>query len=176
MLGLEDAGWAKSAIDMLRANSALAAPLCFALGFGESIAFISLFVPSTILFLGIGGVYSAAGGSFVEVWLAGAAGAFLGDIVSYAVGRYFKDDVDRVWPFTKTPALLPKSRALFERWGFLSIIVGKFIGGLRPFLPVVAGVSAMPWGSFLAASAVSCLIWAGAFLGPGFGLGAAFGQ
>lgn len=163
-------GWIDAALEFFRNNSELASAICFALGFGESIAFVSLLVPSTALFLGIGGAVSAAGGAFWPIWLAGAAGAFVGDILSYAAGRYFKNDIVKVWPFTRYPDLVPKGRAVVERWGGMSIIGGKFIGALRPFIPVAAGMMDMPWGKFLIASAISCQIWAGVFLAPGFGL------
>jgi membrane protein DedA with SNARE-associated domain len=155
----------------MRDNPHLTEFIVFLLGIGEGIALISLFVPSTILFLGIGGIHSAAGGEFWPVWLAASAGACLGDCVSYGLGRYFKSEVGRVWPISKYPEILPKGRALFQRWGMSSIIGGKFVGALRPFLPLVAGMLDMPWALFLAASAVSSLIWAATFLGPGYGIG-----
>ena len=144
--------------------------IVFLLGFAEGIALVSLFVPSTILFLGIGGIHSAAGGEFWPVWLAATAGACLGDCVSYALGRYFKSEAGRVWPISKYPEILPKARLLFQRWGMLSIVGGKFVGALRPFLPLAAGMLDMPWALFLAASALSSLIWAGTFLLPGYGI------
>jgi membrane protein DedA with SNARE-associated domain len=162
--------WTQAAIAAVQANLHVAAPICFALGLGESLAFISLLLPSSALFLGIGGAVGAVGGSFVQLWLAGSIGAFLGDILSYAAGRYFKDDIGGVWPFRRYPALVPRSQAVFERWGGLSIVGGKFIGGLRPFLPVAAGMMGMPFALFLVSSAVSCLLWAGLFLAPGFGV------
>ena len=127
----ETVGWIEAALALFKANIEFAAPICFLLGFAESIALVSLFVPSTVLFLGIGGAYSASGGTFLPIWLAGAVGACAGDCISYAVGRYFKDDVDRIWPFTKMPGLIPKGRTAFERWGVLSILGGKFVGGLH---------------------------------------------
>jgi len=162
--------WWDSALVFVQQNAHLTGPLVFALGFGEGIAFISLFVPSTFLFLGIGAMHSASGGEFWPIWLAGAAGAAAGDSVSYALGWYFKQDVRRVWPIRKYPELIPRGQILFERWGVLSIIAGKFIGGLRPFIPVVAGTLNMPLGLFLLASVTSSLLWAGVFLAPGYGL------
>jgi membrane protein DedA with SNARE-associated domain len=154
----------------LRDNPHLTELIVFLLGFGEGIVLVSLFVPSTILFLAIGGMHSAAGGEFWPLWLAATAGACSGDCASYAVGRYFKGEVRSVWLMSKYPALLPKGRALVQRWGAFSIIGGKFLGGLRPFLPLVAGILGMPWALFLGASAVSSLIWAGAFLSSGYGI------
>lgn len=163
-------GWASQAMGFLRENTELTGAVVFALGFAESIALVSLFVPSTFLFLAIGTAHSAAGGSFWPIWLAGAAGAVIGDVVSYLLGRYFKNDVHKIWPVSKFPDLIPKGRALFERWGMLSIVFGKFIGALRPFVPIVAGMMDMPWALFLIASIVSSLLWAGIFLAPGYGL------
>ena len=146
------------------------APLVFALGFCESIALVSLFVPSTILFLGIGAIHHAAGGAFVPVWIAGAAGACLGDIVSYGMGRYFQNSIETIWPFSKYPNVITKAKAMDEKWGALALVGSKFLGMLRPFAPVMAGTISMPAGRFLLASAAGALIWAGVFLAPGYGL------
>ena len=159
------------ALALVRDNMALAEPLVFALGFAESIVLVSLLVPSTLLFLGIGGVHSAAGGEFWPMWLAGASGAFLGDCLSYALGRYFKSDIVNLWPLRKNPEWYVIARSFFKQWGALGIIVSKFLGMMRPFVPVVAGAMGLKWPTFLAASAVSCLMWAGLFLAPGYGIG-----
>lgn len=159
------------AMSLITANMALIGPIVFALGFAESIVFLSFFVPSTILFLGIGGIHHAAGGTFWEVWLWGAAGAFCGDILSYAAGRFFKDDIAGVWPFSAKPEWYLMARNFESRWGFLGVIGSKFLGMMRPFVPVVAGAMKMPWPVFATASALSALLWAGVFLSPGYGLG-----
>jgi membrane protein DedA with SNARE-associated domain len=145
-------------------------PLVFVLGFAESIALVSLFVPSTLLFLGIGAIHHTNGGAFVPVWLAGAAGACVGDIVSYGIGYYFKDSINTVWPFRKYPSLIGKAKQMDEKWGALALIGSKFLGMLRPFAPVMAGTISMPRPRFLLASAVGALLWAGVFLSPGYGL------
>lgn len=161
----------QSLLDVVSANLHLVEPLVFALGFAESIVVVSLFVPSTILFLAIGGLHHAAGGDFISLWLAGASGAFLGDVLSYALGRYFRADIAGIWPFSKKPQWYVLARGFFQTWGAPGIIASKFLGMMRPFVPVVAGATHMRWLPFLLASAASCLIWAGAFLGPGYGLG-----
>lgn len=164
------AAWKDGALDLVRQHIALAEPVVFLLGFAESIAFLSLFVPSSVLFLGIGGMHSAAGGQFWTTWLAGGVGAFIGDIVSYLLGRYYKNEIAQMWPLNHRPEWYAAALGIFKQWGFLSILGGKFLGFARPFLPVVAGASHMAWPSFLCASAVSSLAWAGVFLAPGYGL------
>lgn len=156
-------------LTLARDHHDVIAPLVFALGFAESIALVSLFVPASLLFLGVGAIHHAAGGAFVPVWLAGAAGAFFGDVVSYAIGRHFKDSIHSVWPFRKYPSLIGQAKSMDEKWGALALVGSKFLGMLRPFAPVMAGTISMPWGWFLIASAVGALIWAGVFLSPGYG-------
>ena len=91
------------ALAVVREHIELAEPIVFMLGFAESIIFLSLMVPSTALFLGIGGIHAAAGGDFLPLWLAASAGAALGDAVTFAMGRYFKGDLRHVWPLSKRP-------------------------------------------------------------------------
>ncbi|MEM9027105.1 MAG: DedA family protein [Pseudomonadota bacterium] len=162
----------RAALAFIAENSAFVPVLVFFLGLGESIVIVSLFIPSTALFLAIGAADSAAGGTFLPVWLAGSAGAMLGDVISFAVGRYFREDLVRFWPFSRYPDLFDRCRGLFQRWGLLAIMAGKFMGTARPFLPVVAGAMTMPWPQFVFASFASSLAWAGLLLAPGYGLAA----
>ena len=170
MLLISLADWKDLALDFVRQHIALIEPIVFLLGFAESIAFVSLLVPSSILFVGIGGMHSAAGGQLWTTALAGGAGAFLGDIVSYMMGRYFKNEIGQIWPFKTRPEWYAGALGIFKRWGIWSILGGKFLGFARPFLPVVAGASHMPFASFLLASGLSSLVWAGVFLSPGYGV------
>ncbi|MDX2289416.1 MAG: DedA family protein [Hyphomicrobiaceae bacterium] len=148
----------------------LAEPIVFALGFAESMIFLSLLVPSSFLFLAIGGLHSAAGGSFWSVWLAASAGAFLGDVVTFVIGRFLRGEIGSVWPLRDHPDWYVAARGFVTRYGALSIVAGKFAGVIRPFVPLVASAMQMRWHVFLPASLVSCLLWAGAFLGPGYGM------
>jgi len=162
--------WADSLLLLLTTHIALTEPIVFALGFAESIVFLSLLVPSTVLFLAIGGTHSALGGVFWPVWLAGAGGAILGDILSYAVGAHLKKKVTRVWPLSKNPRWVAYARLSVTRYGIAGVTTGKFLGMARPFIPVIAGSMRMPWQKFLLASVISSLLWAGLFLAPGYGI------
>lgn len=164
-----------SIIDFLREHQALAEPVVFVLGFAEGIPLLSFLVPSSALFLAIGSAQGALGGSVWGLWASAAVGAMLGDCVTYAIGRHFKHRAQQMWPFSRHPDRIAKGYALFERWGALAILAGKFLGFMRPIIPVIAGVLEMPFPLFLAANAVSSALWAGAFLLPGWGLGSLFG-
>ncbi len=164
------AGFWASVLDMARAHAGMAAPIAFLLGLGESIPVISLLVPSTVLFLAIGAVWSAAGGEFMTMWLAGSGGAFAGDVAAYAIGHRCRDHIAGIWPFHSRPHWYERTRAFCHRWGAPGVVGSKFTAGVRPLVPVMAGAMHMPLAAFLAASALSCLVWAGVFLAPGFGI------
>jgi membrane protein DedA with SNARE-associated domain len=157
-------------VETARVHRDKTALIVFCLGLAESIPFISLLVPSTILLLAIGALYAEAGGSFWHLAAAGAAGAFLGDVLTFIVGWRYRHHIAGLWPFTRDPSILPRSQAFFERHGAGGVIASKFLGAIRAFVPLVAGMLDMPWALFLLASLSSSLIWACFFLAPGFGL------
>ncbi len=163
------------ALDLVRQHLALAEPLVFALGFAESMVFLSLLVPSSALFVGIGGIHAAAGGEFLTVWLAASAGAAIGDATTFAIGRYFKRDIGGLWPLRTRPQWYVLTRIFMKKYGLAGVFVSKFGGMIRPFVPLVAGAMGMRWGRFMLVSPLSCMAWSGVFLAPGYVLTTAFG-
>lgn len=155
----------------VRAHEYWAMPLVFLLAFGESLAFISLLLPATVILIALGALVGESGISFMPVWLAASAGAFFGDWVSYYLGDRYKDQVAHVWPMKKYPQMLERGHAFFERWGVLGIFIGRFFGPLRAVVPLVAGICTMPMRHFQLVNLASALVWAFLLLAPGaFGL------
>ena len=72
-----------------------------------------------------------------------------------------------------TRAQLASAEQHFERYGVISLLAGRFIGPLRPMLPMVAGMLDMPFGRFTAVSLLAGSGWAVAYLLPGWATGAA---
>jgi membrane protein DedA with SNARE-associated domain len=101
-----------------------------------------LLIPGWAALVGIGVLVAASDIPFWPVWIAGAVGAALGDWVSYWLGYKFKEPIGRVWPLARYPDLLPRGHAFMERWGVLSIFIGRFFGPLRAAVPLVAGIGA----------------------------------
>lgn len=151
-------------------HGAWLAPIVFGLGLGESIILISFFIPSTVIFIALGALQSATGAALWPLVVAGAAGAFVGDALSYIAGRYFKADIMKLKPIRDYPDAYARTRIITRRWGVLAILGSKFMGMFRPIIPVVAGALAMPVPRFLFASALSSAAWAFVFLGSGYGL------
>lgn len=159
--------WSAWALDLVRAHHVWGGPVCFALAFAESLAFVSLIVPSTVLLIGIGGLVPLSQLDFLEIWIAAAAGAAVGDWVSYWIGRRFKDRIGGIWPMSRHPDMLPRAHRFFERWGVLGVFLGRFLGPLRATIPLVAGMCDMTWPRFQLANVTSAALWAFGVLAPG---------
>jgi membrane protein DedA with SNARE-associated domain len=155
---------ARHLIEFVRVHEAWAAPIVFALALAESLAFISLILPSWAALVGIGAMMGAGGVDFVPVWIAGALGAALGDWLSYWVGSKFKRSIAAAWPLSRHPHLLARGEVFVKKWGVLAIFIGRFSGPLRASVPIVAGILAMPYRPFQLANCSSALVWAAVLL------------
>jgi membrane protein DedA with SNARE-associated domain len=151
-------------IDFVREHKAWAAPVVFALAFGESLAFISLLIPAWAALVGIGVLIGSSGLNFWPIWVAGAIGAALGDWLSYWVGGKLGPPVAHVWPLSRHPDLIPKGERFVTKWGVLAIFIGRFFGPLRASVPLVAGIFRMPYWRFQFANFTSAFVWAGVLL------------
>src|SRR5436853_7048753 len=103
--------YAQVVVDFVRQNQAWAPPIVLALAFGESLSFISLFIPAWAALVGIGVLIGSGGIRFWPVFLAGALGAALGDWLSYWIGLKIGPGVARLWPLSNHPDLLPRGEA-----------------------------------------------------------------
>lgn len=150
--------------DFVRDQQVWAAPIVFALAFGESIAFLSLLIPAWGALVGIGALIGPSGISFWPIWVAGSIGAACGDWLSYWIGFKFKDRVAHMWPLSRHPDMLPRGEAFVRGWGVPGIFVGRFFGPLRATVPLVAGIFEMPYGMFQIANFASAFVWAAVLL------------
>ncbi|MFA6140405.1 MAG: DedA family protein [Hyphomicrobium sp.] len=153
--------------EFMRGHELLVALAMFALAFANAIALPLVFVPVMLLFAFFGGVHLYAGGSFWIIFLAGAAGAFCGDLYFYRAGERSKLSFSNVWFINDKGRAVPGARKLVREQGLLSVITSKFLGTRRAVVPIAAGAEGLPLVPFAAASAVSALLWSAALLLPG---------
>jgi membrane protein DedA with SNARE-associated domain/rhodanese-related sulfurtransferase len=60
-----------------------------------------------------------------------------------------------------------QTEGIFERWGFYSVVVSKFVPGFSTVAPPIAGALGMNVRAFALASTTSALLWAGAAMAAG---------
>lgn len=162
--------YADAVIAFARDNAAWAPPIVFALAFGESLAFISLLVPAWAALVAIGALVGTSDIDFVPVWIAASLGAGVGDWLSYWIGLKLEYGVQRIWPLSRHPGLIPRGEAFMKTWGIAGIFIGRFFGPLRAVVPLIAGIFAMPFWRFQIANFSSALVWAAVLLTLGDGV------
>ncbi|HBI84398.1 DedA family protein [Orrella sp. NBD-18] len=156
------------AADFIRDNSQWAGLLIGLLTFGESMFIIGVLIPATALLLMAGGLIGAGTLPMFTTLLWGYAGAIIGDALSYQIGKWMGPSVLRCRPLKNQRRNIAKARLFFYRYGFLAVLVGRFLGPLRSTVPTVAGVMGMPAFRFQAANILSAIFWVPGLLAPGY--------
>ena len=117
-------------------------------------------VPSETLVI-IGGVSAGLGNLWIPlVIVVAAAGAFIGDNLSYFIGREASDWVTRRQTRTdKGAARMAKIVEQVHERGGLLLITARFIPGGRTALTLSCGVTKQPRRWFIGWAAVAAVIW-----------------
>ena len=132
-----------------------------AIVFAESGLLIGFFLPGDSLLFTAGFLASQ---DFFNIWLLCAltfACAAAGDSVGYAFGRkvgpmIFNREDSRF--FHK--GHLERARKFYENYGAKTIVIARFMPVVRTFAPIVAGVGAMRYRTFLAYNLIGGMLWA----------------
>jgi membrane protein DedA with SNARE-associated domain len=157
-------------VGFVQANQELAPFVLGLMTFAESLAFVSLFLPTMTILVALGFVLAAADIPFWQAWMGAAAGAVLGNWLSYEIGRRYKKAAYDVWPLSRNPQIAARGERFFERFGPWAVFVGRFFGPIRAVIALVAGIFMMPGVLFQAANFASASVWAFVILAPGAGL------
>ncbi|WP_411705665.1 DedA family protein [Edaphovirga cremea] len=141
--------------------------------FLESLALVGLLLPGTVMMASLGALIGSGQVSLYAAWAAGTLGCFLGDWVSYFIGRRFKVPLHR-WSFLKKhKSLLMKTEYALHQHRFATVILGRFIGPTRPLVPMVAGMLDLPPHKFALPNVIGCLAWPPIYFLPGILAGVA---
>ncbi|NIA05677.1 MAG: phosphatase PAP2 family protein, partial [Proteobacteria bacterium] len=142
------------------------------ISFSESLAIIGLLVPGAAMMLAAGALIAAGALAFWSTMGWAVLGAVLGDGLSYWLGRHYREGIRSFRIFARHRAVLARGEAFFQAHGGKSVFFGRFVGPLRPVIPLVAGMLAMKPQRFLLYNVLSALGWAPAYLLPGMAFGA----
>ena len=139
----------------------------------ECLAVIGLIIPGTVLMFAVAMLAGSGILTLGETLLLGFIGGLIGDLLSYALGRRYHQGIRSLRGLRDHPEWLMQAEHYFQRYGVASLLVGRFIGPLRPMLPMTAGMLDMPFGRFLLVSLCAAAGWSMAYLLPGWSAGAA---
>jgi membrane protein DedA with SNARE-associated domain len=133
----------------------------WAVFFGVMLENAGLPIPGETILL-VAGYFSSTGVFRVPfVMLIGATGAVIGDNIGFAIGhhygRSFLLKLGRF--FFLTPKRLAHMENYFASHGNKTILVARFITGLRVFAALLAGASKMPWRIFALYNVLGAILW-----------------
>ena len=160
-------------LQWLNIHPHLAGLVIFLICAAESIAIIGTIIPGTIAMTAIG---TLVGAGVIPMWTTfvwAIVGAVVGDNISYWIGHHFKGNLRRMWPFSTRPQWLDSGEKFFNRYGSMSVVIGRFIGPTRAIVPVVAGMLRMPPLRFILTSLLASTGWAPIYMLPGIVIGEA---
>jgi membrane-associated protein len=136
----------------------------FGLVFAGTGLFVGAFIPfitgDSLVFAA--GLVAAANADVINIYVmvigVGIA-AWLGDQVGYALGRHYGrpylDKREGKWLRTA----ISKSEIYYERYGWWSIVVARFVPWGRVIIPALAGISRMNYYKFFSANLAGALLW-----------------
>src|SRR5207244_10335131 len=136
----------------------------WAVFFGVMLENAGLLVPGETILL-VGGFFAASRPdqfNVFRVMITAATGAVIGDNIGFAIGHHYgRGFLLRIGRFFfMTPKRLEHMENYFERHGNKTILVARFITGLRVFAALLAGASRkMPWRVFVVYNMAGAVLW-----------------
>lgn len=165
--------WLDSITAWLTLNPSWLGAAIFLVSCLECLAIAGIIIPGTVALFAIAALAGSGILPLSEALLLGFLGGLLGDFVSYFLGRRFHQNIRRLPGLRHHPEWMTGAETYFQRYGIASLLVGRFIGPLRPMLPMVAGMFDMPFVRFAGVSVIAAAGWSVAYILPGWATGAA---
>ena len=146
--------------------------LLFAIIFAETGLVVFPFLPGDSILFIAGTVVAAAGLNIHVLAALLVAAAIFGDSLNYAIGRYIGPKVfqrpDSRW-FRQEH--LRRTQAFYDKYGGVTIIIGRFVPIIRTFAPFLAGVAEMPYRRFLCFNVIGAVLWIASLTYAGYWFG-----
>ena len=100
-----------------------------------------------------------------------ASAAILGDMVNYAVGRYFGVHLFKTESRFLKKDYIARTHRFLEKYGNKAIVFCRFVPIIRTFTPFVTGFGQMNYLKFMTYNIGGGLAWTAIFLAAGFFFG-----
>ena len=136
----------------------------FGLVFAGTGLFVGAFIPfitgDSLVFAA--GLIAAANSDSINIYVMAIGvgiAAWLGDQVGYTLGRHFGrpylDKRNGSW----LKKAIARSEQFYQRYGWWSVVVARFVPWARVIIPALAGIGKMNYYKFFSANLVGALLW-----------------
>ncbi|HEU4813576.1 MAG TPA: VTT domain-containing protein [Xanthomonadaceae bacterium] len=166
--------WLDSTVAWIGAHPHAAGLLIFLVAFCDALVVVGIIVPALPLLFAVGALVGLGHIDGPYAVACAALGALAGDGLSYWVGNRWGPHMRDQWPFSRFPRLILRGEQLFRRHGAKALLIARFVGAVRPFVPAIAGTLRMPLKRYLPVSAFAAVTWAVVHLAPGWIFGTSY--
>jgi membrane-associated protein len=128
--------------------------------FIETALLVGFFLPGDSLLFSAGLVAAVRNDvNIVILILTVFLAAFIGDQVSYVLGRKIGRPYFQKRNSKRMQKMLLKSERFYEKYGWWSVVIARYIPWVRTFVPPIAGTVKMNYYKFLSANALGAFLW-----------------
>lgn len=146
--------------------------LLFTIIFVETGLVVMPFLPGDSLLFVAGALTAAGELNLAVLMILLTTAAIAGDAVNYSVGRFVGNKVFS-WEHSRwfNKKAFDQAHAFYEKYGPITIVVGRFLPFVRTFAPFVAGVAQMRYPVFAFYNVLGGIIWVCSLTGLGYLIG-----
>ena len=128
--------------------------------FIETALLVGFFLPGDSLLFSAGLVAAARNDvNIVILVFTVFLAAFIGDQVGYVLGRKIGRPYFQRRNSKRMQKMLLKSERFYEKYGWWSVVIARYIPWVRTFVPPIAGTVKMNYYKFLSANALGAFLW-----------------
>jgi membrane-associated protein len=128
--------------------------------FIETALLVGFFLPGDSLLFSAGLVAAVRNDvNIVILVLTVFLAAFIGDQVGSILGRKIGRPYFQKRNSKRMQKMLLKSERFYERYGWWSVVIARYIPWVRTFVPPIAGTVKMNYYKFLSANALGAFLW-----------------
>ncbi len=136
----------------------------------ESTPVLGTVTPGTLFLLFFGFTTYSLSDNILIIIIAATLGSVFGDILGYLLGKYGTNFLLKHKKLLKH-SHIEDGQKFFSNHGFKSILIGRFVGPIRPIVPLIAGGIKMNLSKFLFYDILSSILWATLYIVIGYYFG-----
>lgn len=144
----------------------------FLIVFCETGLVVTPFLPGDSLIFASGALSAMGSLNISTFFVTFLLASVIGDTVNYHIGKKIGTKVleKENSKYIKEEYII-KARKFYEKYGSMTIVVGRFIPIIRTFVPFVAGTAEMHYIKFIGYNILGGFLWVTLFLGGGYFFG-----
>ncbi len=133
----------------------------------ESAPVIGFFLPGTLILPLLGAMTASSNNSFWYLFICALAGAFLGDMLGFWLGRLGAHKWQPHLFSRHRQQTMKRAHALIQKHGLLALFLARFVWLIHPAVPGAAGLLGIKTLQFIPVDLLAIFFWILLYMGTG---------